>query len=350
MNKKGVALILGLAILGILLVLGSAVFTHALSERTIAQKYMQATQAFWLAEAGVNKALDALRANYNSSNIANTALGAGGYRVDITSNIDASRTVTAYGFIPFSGTMQTERSVTAKMNRYTPSSFYDNAIYSGGTVTFNGNNFSVRNNELAPDNKAVLYANSFNVQQPGNIAGTSTQDTSISPLARLDFPWLLSKSQQQGYVYSMQGNQLINEQTGQQGGYPAQFFNAVTGEPNIVYIKGDLTLNGNIGTIGGFFVVVGDVVTNPNAVYDTTINGNGQVDGLIYTRGEFIINGGGQGLNVNGGVWAGQEVTLNGSATVTYNKTYMDAVDALNIDNQVQILSWKDNQNPYTLQ
>lgn len=96
-------------------------------------------------------------------------------------------------------------------------------------------------------------------------------------------------------------------------------------------------------------MVVGDVITNPSGTYDATINGNGQIDGAIYTRGEFKVNGGGGGLNVNGGVWASEEAELNGNAQVAYNQTYMSAIGSFNITTQVQVTSWKDMQNPYQL-
>jgi hypothetical protein len=109
-----------------------------------------------------------------------------------------------------------------------------------------------------------------------------------------------------------------------------------------VYILTDLELKGNIGTVGGFFVVVGDVLTNPLGTYDTQISGNGQIDGCVYTLGTFEINGGGNGLNVLGGIWADREVELNGNATVVYNEDYMKAIKALNINPDVQLLSWRE--------
>jgi hypothetical protein len=98
-----------------------------------------------------------------------------------------------------------------------------------------------------------------------------------------------------------------------------------------------------VGTLGGFFVVVGDVITNPSGTYDATINGNGTIDGCIYTLGVFSVNGGGNRLNVNGGVWSGIEAELNGNATVTYNSDYMAAIKAHTLP-QVQIISWREKK------
>lgn len=359
MNKKGIALILGFMVVTILTILGGAILSRSISEAKIVQRHIESTQAFWLAESGVNCALNELRSNYavTGTNLWPAVLGQGGYYADVADvaiNGQTCKRVTAHGFIPAVGVVRAERIIEAIMSRYIPPGFYDNAVYSAGTVDFNGNSFTVANNESAPDDKAVLYAGAFEVQKPGNITGQYTQDATISPLALLDFEQVRTISHGQGNVYDAARLDDVKKGT---DSFPASFWysaptdpaDPTTGVPNVIYVEGDLTLNGSIGTIGGFFVVAGDVITNPSAVYDATINGNGQIQGAIYTRGDFSVNGGGGGLNVDGGVWAGQEAELNGNANVTYNKDYMSAIESLNINPNVQLSSWRDTQNPYSL-
>lgn len=97
--------------------------------------------------------------------------------------------------------------------------------------------------------------------------------------------------------------------------------------------------------------MVGDVITDPDDVEDATISGNGTIDGAIYTRGEFRINGGGGAdLNVNGGIWAGDQVRLNGNAKVAYNAEYMEAIKTLVGEGTPQICSWEDKKLPYLFQ
>jgi cytoskeletal protein CcmA (bactofilin family) len=233
------------------------------------------------------------------------------------------------------------------MSRSIPPNFYDNAIFSAGDLDINGDAYTVSGN--------VRYAGDFDVEHPGNITdGTTTQDNTITPLARLDFEQLYTISQAQGNVYDAGRLKEVQKDNDQ---FPASFWysaptdpnDPTTGVPNVVYITTDLQVNGNIGQIGGIFVVVGDVITDPDDTQDTTLNGNGTIDGLVYTRGEFRINGGATGLNVNGGIWAGEEARLNGSADVTYNADYMTAMQALDISGSVQISSWREGQNPYYL-
>ena len=113
--------------------------------------------------------------------------------------------------------------------------------------------------------------------------------------------------------------------------------------PNVVYVETDLVLNGNIGTIGGFFLVVGDVATDPTTTSETVINGNGQIDGCVYSTGQFRVNGGGSGLNVLGGVWSGTDgVRLNGSIEIEYHMPYMDAIrTVIQPGSTLQIISWR---------
>ena len=114
--------------------------------------------------------------------------------------------------------------------------------------------------------------------------------------------------------------------------------------PNVVYVEDDLVLNGNIGTIGGFFVVVGDVISDPDTTTSTLINGNGFIDGCVYSTGEFRVNGGGAtGLNVLGGVWSGSDgALLNGTVDIKYHAPYMDAIRyVISPSASLQMISWR---------
>ncbi len=348
MNKKSSTLVL-VVIMAVLLGAISASFLwRSISENRLAERNKESIQAFWLAEAGISRAFKELRSNYSlaGTDLWNSSLADGGYRVDISTE-GSNKRIVSRGFIPFSGTVRVERSIEVVIAKNIPPNFYDNAIYSAGDVDLNGDAYSVAGK--------VRYADE--IDNTVNIDGEIFHDESINPLARLSFPQLLSLSQSQGNVYAYNASgKLINQTTGSQD-FPSDFWysdpsdpdNPATGTPNVIYVLGDLELKGNIGTIGGFYVVAGDVITNPDETYDATISGNGMVEGAIYTRGEFRINGGGGNLNVNGGVWAGEEARLNGNAHVSYNADYMEAIKALNISADVQIVSWKEQQNPYEL-
>ena len=344
MNKRGVALIAACMVIVGLVILGGGVMTRAFSERRLTQRYVDSVKAFWLSEAGVSRALNELRADFSvPATPWSGTLTQGQYSVEVEA-VGQMRKVTAYGYVPNTAAARVERIVEAMISGGTPSNFYDNAIYSAGDVDINGNRYSVTGD--------VLYADVLDVNHPGNITGAMTHDPDISPLARFDFEELHTISAAQGNVYD---EARLDDVKKGDDSFPGSFWyieptdpaDPTTGTPNIVYVETDLQLNGNIGTVGGFFVVVGDVITDPEDTEDLTINGIGQIEGVVYTRGTFRINGGAGILDVDGGVWAGEEARLNGNAHIAYNQDFMAAIEGLDIEVEVQIVSWRDTQNPY---
>ncbi len=351
-SKKSIALVFSLIVIVVLASLSMSMLYRSISENRMAKKYEESAKAFWLAEAGANRALEELRDSYSTTGncLWLTNLGDGQYCADVSTN-GQERVITAHGFIPSQNAPRIQRRVNVVILKRIPPDFYDKALYSAGDIDANGDAYSV-------DGDAILAGN-LDSDHPDNITGTTTQDPTITPLARLDFEQLYTASDAQGNVYDVNNSgKLIDSATGLEEALPASFWyspptdptDPTTGTPNVVYIQGDLKLNGDVGTVGGFLVVAGDVITSPDEVYDATINGNGLIEGAIYTRGIFRINGGGSGLNVNGGVWGGQEIRLNGNADITYNQDYMDAIRAMQIGADAQITSWQDPQSPYPVE
>jgi hypothetical protein len=355
MRRKAIVLILGLIAIMVLIVLTRPMFSSSVSDKNITQRNTRMAQAFWLAEAGLNRALDELRSNYDQSgsSLWTGSLTGGEYVVDVAYDGD-NRRVTVYGYSPSVAQAQVQRGIEAIMSKYIPPGFYDNALYTRGVTDINGSAYSVDGD---------VYTNTSDIEDPSNITGTVTEDSSEDPLVRFDFAQLRNMSLAQGYVYDEL--RLEEVKTGSDS-FPSSYWytraddgvdNDIDGTideddewvPCIVYVESDLTLNGDIGTVAGFFVVVGDVITSPDESEDATINGNGQIDGVIYTRGEFRINGGGGGLNVSGGVWAGEKIRLNGNAHVAYNADYMAAIEGLSLEATAQVISWRELENPYQL-
>lgn len=330
--KKGAILIVASLVLVVLLILAAAFIMRGTQERDLTQRQRESYQAFNLAEAALDRAIVELRGNFDWAGAANTALGSGEYSVNVASVSSSERRVDCSGYVPSFSAFRQRRQIEAHIRKAVPANFYENAIYSSGDIDPNGNSYLI-------DGK-VRYAD--DIDNTDHITGTITQDPNISPLARLDFSQLHSISSTQGNVYD--SARLREVQKGNDS-FPSSFwYNQANNIPNVVYVEDDLQLNGNIGTIGGFFVVVGDVLTDPSGGADSTINGNGSIAGCIYTLGEFTVNGGGGNLNIDGGVWSAEETGINGNATVQYNAAYMNAISGLNINPDVQVLSWREVQ------
>lgn len=355
-DRKGSVLLMCYIVIISFTILGGAFLLRSVGEKNIAQKEKEQSQAFYLAQAGVMRAIYQLRKDYNWSGTTtgqNVNLILGEYRVSVEA-AGEKRRIVADGFVPNSASSSAHRSIEVFVERKDlPANFFDNTLYVSGDVDANGNAFTISAKDGSESESAILYDQNaeLDVEHPENVVGTSSS-SDISPLVRLNFSELRQLSGAQGNIYD--AYRLTTDflpdtywYTRADNGVDDDGDSVIDEEdewvPNIVYVEADLILRGNIGTIGGFFVVVGDVVTNPSVTQDTTINGNGMIEGCLYTTGEFRINGGGQfGLNVNGGVWAGLEVTLNGNVDISYNTEYMDALRGLCLDPDLQILSWQE--------
>lgn len=335
MNNRGVALILSFILIAVLTVLGAASLSRSISESRIARRYSESTQAFWLAEAGINRALNELRFNYSTSGsgLWSTPMGAGRYEVDVavTGVGNQGRLVTSYGCIPdvTCNSSRAQRIIEAIMVKIVspgPANFFNNAVYTPGNVNISGSAYSVTGD--------VRYGNTITPDPPVNIpSANNIHDSSITALARFDFDQLRAMSQSQGNYHDATHNPS----------FPETFWKS-TGVPNIVFIEGNFDISGKKQTVGGFVIVGGDLL------YDAEITGNAAVDGVIYTLGTCNVKGGGGvPFNVNGGIWAGQGVTITGSTVIEYNSDYMNAINNLNLIFTVQISNWNDTQNPYKL-
>lgn len=341
-GNKGSVLVASYIILTVLLLFGTIFFTRIVNDRKLLDISRERQEAFYLAEAGVDRAVDELNTDFSFAGTASPqALGRGEYEVTVTILSASRRSVDARGYVPSKADTRASRRIEAIVRRQTPPNFYDYAIYSSHDIDFNGSSYSVTGD--------IIYADS--VDNSANVAGTLTQDASVSPLAQFDFAVLRAMAVSQGNLYD---TARLSDVQKSKDSYPSSFWfsaptnpsDPTTGTPNVVYVEGDMVLNGNIGTIGGFFLVVGNVLTDPEDTSDTSINGNGQVAGCIYTTGKFRVNGGGGNLNVNGGVWSGTDSVLNGNATVTYNSSYMDSIESmvngLGASGVAQLVSWRE--------
>jgi hypothetical protein len=330
MNKKGIVLALGLMIISVLLILGAAFFIRVVHDQKSLQRNLEGTQAFWLAEAGFNRAALAFRQTGSLSNITLTAHGAGEYNFNATyiqyANTNATyRTAyVATGYVPSAANPRATRSIELSVPMFPNGNF---SLISDENITVAGTSNTIRGDVLYGGN----LTGTLNIAAPGTQV---IQDQSFN-FELLNFTYLKALSQSQGNYYNTTNEFDPDDDS------PESFFYNNTTMPNVVYLDGlNLNLKGG-DTIHGFFVVGG------NATYDASIVGNSYVDGCIYTQGDFIDKGGGSQLDVTGTVWAGGNSTLTGSVDLNFNATYYQAMKVL-IGRSMNI-TWRDIENPYHL-
>jgi hypothetical protein len=326
-KNRGAILIITFLAVTVLVIISIGMFLRMLSETRATERRKETAEAFYLAEAAIDKAVSKLPSNMAAET--GIPLGSGKYSLTITV-LETGKKWKALGegYVPdLPPNARSQKRIEAFLEKKDlVDLFWDNAIYSAGDVTFIGNSYEV-------DGK-VVYADQ--IQGESRIpADQITYEPDISPLALLDFQYLrqiaVSQIKPDG-----QNNLYTAADIGTKA-FPASFwFNEVAGIPNVVYVESDLVLKGNL-VAGGFIIVGGDVIEN------VELGGNASIDGCVYTRGYFQNKGGGNSLNVNGGIWAGDFCTLRGNAKVKYNKTYMDAIrNNINPSTEVQLISWRE--------
>ncbi len=349
-NERGSILLFVYVIIFVLLSLSASVISHSTIERKAFEITKQRAEAFYMAEAAMDNAVSALghASNYlGTSSPVSVYRGAnvvGQYECSVVDIGNSMRKITVWGYAPqktvSAGVLKQvcqAEGVARLASSPPPPNFYKDAIFSAHDISFTGNSYDVTGN--------VAYADS--ISNFGRVAGTVTHDTTIAPLAHFDFQSMRNAAISQGNLYT--ATRLTNGDPFPSGFWytpPTDPLDPTTGVPNCIYVEGNMVLKGNV-TTGGFFLVVGNVLADPTVTSDTTINGNVTVNGAIYSTGNLTLNGGGNSMNINGGVWAGDDASFKGNAKVTYNTDYMSAIQNFvnnTTSSTVQLLSWRELQ------
>ena len=340
-SSKGIVLALVLAFLA-LFVMGTTLYlTLTTTDFKIAKRSTYASKAFFLAESGIHKTLYKLReiSGYTGGEgLCSELMPMGEYEVDVGSLVDGKREVRSIGYFPgknIIGTAKKEITATISCPVGLPGWFYDNAIVAGEKVDLIGNNYTVTGD--------IRYGDS--IDPPGAL--NAQQFDGDFPM--LDFVQLREIAILQVNAVG-QNNLYTADDIANNKPFPNSFWFDKDAPvppgpqvPNVVYVETDLKVNGNV-RIGGFYIVAGNVITDSTGA-NTTMDGKATIDGCVYTLGDFRINGGGNGLGVTGGVWARDDIRLDGNAKASFDQEYMDAINdnwTLGVKPQVVSGSWKE--------
>ncbi len=266
MNKRGIILVISLLVVLVLATLLASLYFQAISETQLARRYVNSTRAFWLAEAGVAKALEGLsgpgtvsgyldQTNYTYA--ATMSLLSGNYyRIESTGSV-----------VSGGSTVAREVEVTVRTGVVDPSKFQFSVSTTTDFKVIGGGGEGI-NKFIEPDNSfqenAVLdFADLFGLSKANMRDGAGnlyTDATSFNVDNAQGVTWVDVKSGEQLQITGGSGEGVL----------------IINGD---VKITGDMVLNGIIYVIGkltmlGNCAVNGAVLAESSTAVDTTLGGS----------------------------------------------------------------------------
>jgi hypothetical protein len=329
-NEKSFILITSFIVIIMLLSLGHAFLLTATAHSKRVERGRKSTQAFYLAEAGVDAAIYQIKNVTSTGTLDNIATSAGIY----SSNWGLKSGTTDIWTISSTGTVDSiSHKVYGEIQRMSDEVDVTNALYFAKDLSINGNAYQVTGD--------VIYGGTSDIQHD-NVTGDITQDPSINTMFDINLTALRAIAEQQGNIYDATSIQTAEEPYFWHGDDEA---NGI----NVIYVEGDVNIEGPLSwTINGFLVVAGDVASGDNEG-DVSLTGDGTINGVIYGKGGFKLSG---NVTINGGVMMGGEgpngaselSTISGSIAVNYDQAFMNEVNADLIQPfaTFSMLEWKE--------
>lgn len=264
----------------------------------ISLKHMQAIQAQYVAEAGIEYGIKRIFQGESAPYSESVSIDGGTFDVDITDQ-DTVFVLTSTG-----GVDDAEKAIQVLISYRPP--IGDFAIYSTGEVS----------NVMALD-------------EAGDPAPSLLVDNAES-LPNIDNQALIDMATSQGHVES-------GTEYNPSHGYPNFNFYFSGTTPNVTYVQADLRVQGG-RTVYGIYIVDGDI----------RLDGSSRVEGVLYmvNPNNIVIHGGGNPTesSVTGGIVANGDVDGTGNhITVHYNSEYMWKFGEYeNMDDSRDIVLWRE--------
>lgn len=299
MNKKGIALVVAIVFILVLSVLAFALMVRSIPGGAIANRYAASTQAFWLADAGIQKAVwelnqnscvDFLQCGTGTACLSCGNCGAGnkclagtlGTNGDFDVVMDYGNTlITSTGSFPNRTTASFQRKIQVNLSQNSP---FNYAAFAQGSISLS-NNLNVD----SYDSSLGDYGVNGNIHSNGSIGSNGTSSG----------------------IISLSNNSVVN-------GNASTGVNGTVSLSNGSQVTGTTTHSNNI--------TLSPVVV-PSAL--TSLASGGSLS---------ISNGGTQTLN--SGDYQYTSISMSNDSTLTVNGTvrlYLTANSALSANNNVTI-------------
>lgn len=341
-RTAGSVFLLAIVALTTLLILGTSLLEMTINSLATATRGSRRSQAFALAESGVEMALAKLYENYDSANDTLAATGAYSGSFSLSQGSVSYAIQAPYNGIPDtcvitsqSTSWQNERVAVRVIASYVRdvSRTFEGAIFSDSPLTLNGAgtvlpDASGKGGQIYANGNVTFKGTSFTMAPEGAILTTGVTNwvppqvpiTSVyQHIAPLTMPVIDLAYYKSIATVIYNGNKTLKSSD-------------LSGLSGVIYVDGNVKMSGNFSgqamiVATGSIQVTGSVeATHPDtdalallSPKSIKIAGGATVDGLIYAHGvsvdaEAALGG---NITVHGAICA-DVVTTNGSVTVTY--------------------------------
>ena len=260
-NNRGIALIASYIIIAVLLIVSAAFSARSIGEQRVANKEKDSVQAFWLAEAGLDRAINELPDTPLSG-----TLGRGAYSTQTTPATSVRFLITSSGGVPALDSTDPNnivRTITALVEQPANTASADDitsAIAANGDIVIRG---SAEVNGDIDDNETFDFEDVFGVSKEvmkNNATNLYTDPpNNVTPVTEITWSDLVND-----------GEMIISDSNWEGSG--------------ILVVNGDLRLTGGhfrgiIWVIGALWVsgepvVEGTFYVESGAEFETTLTGN----------------------------------------------------------------------------
>jgi Tfp pilus assembly protein PilX len=270
MNRRGIALVLGLYVIMVLSVLSASYLYKQVNMSFLSNRYADSTQAFWVAEGGIQAA----RNNNLTQSSISGAIGAGSFVANIA-NINSSD----YYEVVSTGTVgNITRTIDAVVStRDVDADKFPFGIESTVAINFKGSSTVYGENTPKPVAKKTrdpeYYKQNSNFSFADLFCFSTTEIKSISTIYNNTWP--------SGNISGI--NWVIA---------PSSHFNGNVAGSGILIVEGDLRITGTINFDGIIYVigeldmagtayVGGAILAESAATFDTDITGTADIEHSI---------------------------------------------------------------------
>jgi len=380
LSKNGVALIMVYVLILVLAVLGTVFFSRTASEHSIATISANSTRAFWLAEAGINRALWELNngdgnwtgwqdVGSDTKTLQNSLGGSGDFSVSVVDFSTDNPQITSIGFFPNITAPDSSNRTIEVMALHTSGSLFDYAAFGDADMTMSGQaETDSYDSEIGGYNEGGNIGENGDVATNGDIAasgqvyiggnantgpeGTFEEEDYVAGEITHESDETLSLITVPDALLSLpSGGNITSTQTINAGDYKFDSID-LSGENKVTIIGPSniyLTSGGSLELSGQSEVIISDASTGAVNIYadgDVTISGQG-VANQTTIPSNFIIFGTGTGsrditftgqadfygaiyaptaeMTISGqgelfGAFSGESVTMSGQAKIHYDE------------------------------